>query len=363
MTQKGKLVKDKSNETSGGKKNVAGKTNNAPKGKFPSKGEKNTITDPIVHFGSNILLNFGESAQCSVNEDGGRNVSDSESEKSEETSRFATAAKKWDRQHGHEVRNLYREGRSGEIEGHGHLNDSSDNVEVGDSEDNRDISGNGEDGDISGNGGEVSGKSGNDGESEENGGEIGIERGRVDSVNSGNEVGNENNGNSFDTGSVREDSGNTGLREDDGGNLNENAVDRCMERGNSGNERADSGENGNALSAQNNGNVVDILGQDSMERGGRTSDEEGEHSGRNVDTSATDKGQYLCTFCTATFFFYPAYIMHVENAHRDSLETIEEEFRNNQSIDYQVQMIVETESDSTVAVLDDNDEDERTLVE
>ena len=56
-------------------------------------------------------------------------------------------------------------------------------------------------------------------------------------------------------------------------------------------------------------------------------------------------------------------MMHVENAHRDSLETIEEEFRNNQSVDYQVQMIVETESDSTVVVLDDNDEDERTLVE
>ena len=162
VTQKGKIVKDKSNETmSGGKKNVAGKTKNAPKGKFPSKGKKNTITDPIVHFGSNIVSDVGESAQSSGNEHLGRNVSDSESEKSEETSHFAAAMKKWDRQHGDEVYNLYREGRSAEIEGGGqHLNDSSDNVKVGDSEDNHDILGNGgEDGDISGNGGEVSGNS------------------------------------------------------------------------------------------------------------------------------------------------------------------------------------------------------------
>ena len=181
-------------------------------------------------------------------------------------SRFAAAVKKWDRQHGHQVCNLYREERSAEIEGGGqHLNDSSGNVEVGDSEDNRDILGNGgEDGDISENG-EVTGNSGNDGESEENRGEIGIERGRVDSMNSGNEVGNENNRNSLDTGSGREDSGNSvnnGPREDDGGNLNENAVDRCIEGGNSGNERADSGENGNRLSDEGNGNVVDRLGED-----------------------------------------------------------------------------------------------------
>ena len=229
------------------------------------------------------------------------------------------------------------------------------------------------------------GNSRNDGESEENRDEIGVERVRVDGGNSGTEVGNEDNSNTLDIGSVGEGSGNSannGLREDNGGgNLIENADQRSrVDCGNSGNDRADSGENGNGLSDKSNGNQVDRHSEDgngdngdrdtygggqldSTGSAGGSGDAEGEHSGRNQDKSLADKPQYFCKFCTADFYIYRAYMMHVENAHPEWRETIEEEFRNSQSVDYQVQMIAETELDSTVAVLDDNNEDECTLVE
>ena len=84
----------------------------------------------------------------------------------------------------------------------------------------------------------------------------------------------------------------------------------------------------------------------------------------SIDEESEEHSRYKCQFCPHGFGVYSAYIIHVQSRHPEWNKNKQEK-NNSERIDLQVAIRIQQESEDsdTVAILDENDENERTLVE
>ena len=213
--------------------------------------------------------------------------------------RFFTEGRQWDERHGNEVRRLYEEGRRDEEVNASEVNLYEVNAsEVNTSEVNEHIQ---------------------TGEGDQRSDSDSIVRSEV---NASEETENRENAESAVVDAIVE-------------NVSQ-ASDRNIETGDSEEQSDTQGNGGNDI-------AHGALGGNAQSGGGGSSFE----SERRFD----------CRFCPSSFLMYQSYLTHVQMAHPNWEDQIQSGISPSA-----VAVIGDSESDTTVAVLDDNDENERTLV-
>ena len=128
--------------------------------------------------------------------------------------------------------------------------------------------------------------------------------------------------------------------------------------------QASEGEVGNVmgqgLEGQVGGNVMaqvseGEVGGNVMAQGSEGGQDHGNVMARG-STSSTHGTEYKCRFCGNRFFSYKGYMTHIENAHPQWKEQLQSEISP-----AAVAVLGDSQSDTAVPILDENDEEERRL--